>query len=374
MFVASFNDYLDILGWQLQPGTSYVLSKSAYDMALAMLERHGVKDPTDTWSGFNCFERRYAGHALHQGNRLAIYRERGLGDALMVTGLVHWIRHENPEARISVHSMPMVRDIWANNPDAEFIGQAPTYEGMVNPKVMHLFFENMVEANNRREQENVYDIFLNFSGYQAAMVPREFKRPHLVMGEQDAEMLSQWREARKHERYVVWQWAPSGTNRMYPPELAEQAIRLLAEQIHVIIVGVEEMDVPMPAIDHPNVNNAMTKTPTFHHLIPLVRDAACVVGPDSCLLHLAGAFPEVPAVGLWGAFAPADRVKYYDNVLNLTAEAVCPFSPCRAQFSALPMHLCQAAAGFRGDEQKWCAVMEWIKPEDVAKATLKHAR
>ena len=102
----------------------------------------------------------------------------------------------------------------------------------------------------------------------------------------------------------------------------------------------------------------------------MLKHSKAIVCPDSCVLHLAGAFADIPTVALFGAFSHSDRSLYYRNVTPLHAFNVCPSAPCRTQKSELPVHRCAQANGWKEGE-KFCRAMWAIDPERVTDTVIQ---
>lgn len=363
MVIASFLHYARANGWELTPRTRYLLGESIFrNVSKAMAEQHEGRDCCMSWSVANSYERRYGGQPL-DGRRVIIYRENAFGDNLMVSGLAHYMKHLHGSASIDVHSVPAMLDVWVNNPDVNFCGCPVTFDAMRSADY-HILLEGMIENDSEPEQQNAYDALFDFCGLHHFHVPAEFKRPHIVWGKCDDDTAVRWREMRPAWRYVLWHVTPSCPMRMLPPEQQAEALRMVADHIDVVLVGRQAGSPPIP-IDHPRVHDWTERTGNWRALLPMIRQAKCVIAPDSSVLHAAGAFPDVPIVGLWGPFAARDRAKYYGNHHEISAHDACPYSPCHPQRSEMPRHKCNAAAGYREDEP-WCCAMKAISPERIA--------
>ncbi len=377
MVVVSFHKPTSYHGWQLLPGTRYVMSEAAWRKISADHWKEGEPDLTASWSHFASYERR-ANLAMDlNGRRIAVYRESGYGDNLMVTGLVRWIKARYPDCSIDHYAGPAVAEIWAGNPDVRLIASAPTFEAVRRTYDAHIFLEGMIENDTEPDQANAYDNLLSFVGEYPPSVPVEFKRPQITWTEEDERLNTEWLIRKPEflglpEPYILVQWNASLSLRTYPFELMRRVILGLAETMDVVVVGEtrtgsEKLDLS----GHGNIHDTLDKIPSFRALLPMIRHASAVLCPDSGILHAAAIFPKVPVVSLWGPYAHADRARYYPNQHEINAHDTCPSSPCRAG-KLLPDHKCRQAQGYI-EGTPWCSSMLNIAPEKIIERVLSVA-
>lgn len=372
MFISSFRIPINAGGWFFAPLARYVTSDSMFNKMVDQMTQAGQKDIVTSWSSFNSYERRYSAQDLN-GRRLAIYRESGYGDNMIVSGLCRHIKSLYPDAQIDVFGLPHVQEVWFNNKDATQYPCAPLFDAMRSYDY-HLFLEGMIENDNEPDQINAYDALFQVAGFFPKEVPKEHKRPHLVLGPADEQALTDW-DARRPDKYILWHWNPSGCIRMYPADKSDLAILGLAELGHtVVIVGNTENDqgIPHPNIEGDRIVNLINQTKTWREMLAMIQRAQLVVAPDSSLMHATAAFPDVPCIGLWAAFDPRDRAKYYENHIAIEASWACPSAPCRAQRGDLPRHKCSQAKLYGGDQEYWCAAMKAIDPLDIINTAIPY--
>lgn len=367
MVIVSYSRYAETAGWQLAPHTRYVLGEQLFRRTQKAIAEKIDRDPVESWSVANSYERRYAGQDLN-GRRLLIYREHAYGDALICTALAHHVMQLYPQARVEVHSMPAMIQVWANSQDAVMVPSPPTFDALRTADY-HLLLEGMIENDSEPEQQNCYDALYDFAGLSHFHVPADCKRPRLYWGADDDKAMAAWKD-QKPWRYILWHVTPSAAPRIYPPYLQEQAIAALAEHIDVVLVG-RQPNAPMPNIQHERVHDWTNRTPSWRSLLPMIREASCVVAPDSSVLHATGAFPDVPLVGLWGPFHPNDRAKYYSNHTAIHAHETCPYAPCRPQRNEFPVHKCKSALNHSGPDELWCCALKNIDPDLIVNTVLK---
>jgi ADP-heptose:LPS heptosyltransferase len=367
--VASFNYAFEAGGWTFAMGNRYVLSDSIFRRIAEDMDKQKMANSVRTWSCFNSYERRYGGQDLN-GRRLAIYRENGFGDNLIVSGLVGYLKTTYPGALIDVYAMPRVSAVWHGNTDASFHPMAPPFDALKNAHDYHLLFEGMIENDCERDQGNAYDNLFAFAGIYPKSVPANFKRPQVFWTPEDEGAEADWLKLHPSEPYVVWHWNPSGLVRQYPFELARRAIELLAEHFAVVVIGSTEGEIEGLGMTHARVFDWLNRTPTIRSFLPMLKHASAIVCGDSCVLHLAPCFPDVPTVALFGPFAHSDRSTYYRNVTPIDEMAVCPSAPCRVQQSSLPAHRCAQATGYV-EGTKFCTALAALSPERIVETVLK---
>lgn len=327
-----------------------------------------------SWSCFNGFERRYGGQDLN-GRRLAIYRENGYGDALMVTGLTGWLKTQYPTCTINVYSLPRVGVAWIGNADATFLDVCPTFDAVYNRADYHLFFEGTIENASEPEQLNAYDMFLSMAGVYPKTVPDEFKKPQIFWTAEDEKMDVEWQQLMPKGRTCLFHWNPSGRIRQYPFDLCRKTIELLAEHFEVVVIGNTEGGVEPLNMEGPRIHNWMDRTPSPRSFLPMIKHSSVVVCPDSCVLHMSACFngvgstPYVPVVALYAAFSHHSRSKYYHNVTPIEAFGACPSAPCFTNKSDLPKGLCSQAQGWHEGETM-CRAMYSISPEKILETVL----
>jgi ADP-heptose:LPS heptosyltransferase len=299
----------------------------------------------------------------------------------MVTGVVAYLLHRWPRARIDIYCSPHVMSLWAGLPVR--VLPAPLVFDAAKTYDFHLFYDQMLEQNGEPDQECAYDDLFGYAGL--ADVTDSWKRPRVELLDEDFAELASFRWP---AQWAVVQLQASNPNRTYPPDqLARFCVRYLQRypQDEIVLVGEDkpvglmlmfenafEAELDLADIhgkDRTDYYLRMRKLvgllKSFRSLVPLVARARLVVGPDSSLGHLAAAFPKVPVISLWGLFDPDDRVKYYRNHTPLFFPLVCPHAPCRNHQFKLPQEQCREALNATPGEQPWCNALRHIDPETI---------
>lgn len=342
----------------LFPFCRYVMPEGvARGIQTEILHQHPYA--TYTLSHFNSYERRTDCSQPLGKKRIAIYRHGAIGDTLISTALVSWLRRRNPEAVLDVYCRPKNVELW-HGVGARAMPGYPTFDALTRYDG-HLMFENMLECDSEPDQGCAIDAQFRFCGIDPATVPDEEKVPVVVEKETDNQWSeSKWFDPSGSSGAIVIQRNASNSNRTYPHSGELEA--RISELGPTLVVGDKD-----DYCTHPAVTDLRGVTPRFRNLIPIIRDAALVICPDSSVGHLASAFPKVPVISLWGLFHPNDRVKYYRNHHPLEQFSACPHAPCRSHMHSLPLEKCRDAADNLNPTA--CAVLRAITPEMiVAKA------
>jgi ADP-heptose:LPS heptosyltransferase len=326
------------------------------------------------WSSFNPWERRYGGQNL-TGKRVLVYRHSAYGDQLMVSAIPHYLKTMCPDARVDLYCDPVVMDLWAGCPYVEgsAIPIPIPFDAVQHEYDYHIMYEGMMEANGEWDQYNAYDDMFGVLGLDP---PNKFKRPFVTVRPEDSKGINE-AGLDLNMKYMVYHLAPANMNRCYP---ILHGMKFLREFLSVypdwnaIVVGI------MPKGNFYNqyiVNKPLARcidlvnrTEKFRTLVPIIERASLVVCPDSSVLHLAAAFPDVPIVSLWGLFGPEDRAKYYTNNHSVWKPSTCPHAPCHNHDFNLPLTKCEDAGGYHEDQQ-YCRVLESIELEEILAATME---
>lgn len=350
----------------LNPFTRYVFGAGPAAQVIQTCQQNSIPF---TQSNFASYERRYAGQPAN-GRKIAVVRSDSFGDVLITTALVHYIKTLHPSSRIDVYSESKTAELWHGVADTALVKGFPFDAAMRYD--WHIMLQFMFENNAEPDQGNCFDDQLAFCGYNPADVPEEFKRPYVVEHPSDMTELHALKVPfNTGKPYILYQMTTANPNRTYPVEqaarFAEMALNADPDLLF-IVVGSGKLNEDLPFMRIQNMNrvvNLYNRTKRFRSLIPLIRGALAVVCPDSSIGHLAGAFPEVPVVSLWGLFSPDDRVKYYRNHHAIFNKDVCPHSPCRSHDFHLPQAKCKDASNATHGEQLSCNVLRSITPQSI---------
>jgi ADP-heptose:LPS heptosyltransferase len=109
------------------------------------------------------------------------------------------------------------------------------------------------------------------------------------------------------------------------------------------------------------VFNAIDST-SVRSMMALIARSFCTIGLDSAPIYIAQAL-NVPAVSIWGTHAPAARIGYDKNMMDLAIwnQEACQYAPCFA-YGEFPASKCP-----NGIRQTCCEVVASVSVDDVLK-------
>lgn len=357
--------------WMLNPVSRYILNAEM----LASLQEF-VQSVSDL-NGASLYKPLRAGAYL-PGSKILVerYRERGIGDLLFMTGVMEYIRHvTGGDASIYFYALAARGQILSHHP---CLYSGVTLAGPVHYDDLplydaHWFVDTVTEHNEEADQLNVYDSLFKSLGFNPNEVDAKFKRPSMVLKEEDSKGLDQFMfmvymekklDLRKTGYYVVAPFA-NASLRVMPYKTWMEVIVELSNRRPVIVIGHINQRMPDAGMDagqfnslldevsrKTNVINALGKTPNIRSVASIISKANAVVCLDSGPLYVAQAL-RVPAVSVWGPHHPGVRIGYDQEYMDTAVwnKMACKKSPCFA-YSEFPVHKCPS-----GESQTLCQVL-----------------
>jgi hypothetical protein len=329
-------------------------------------------------SGMGHYRRPYFGHNL-DGKRLLMWRGCGIGDQLVWAGLAAILKDRFPRAEIVNYCYPLhCRELWA--------GAAPgslSFEPREEPIPFedwrdfdyHLVGEDLCEADQERDQPDIWTGHLLAAGLDPKTVPAEQCRPLVSIRTEDVRGAAHWLGSRGLRTdpwghlaggrpLILWQLAASSPIRSWRPDLSLAALTLLCRDLPGAVVAVTGRTEDLGAYPLPEADNLWCATGLpIRTVFALADTAACIVAPDSCLGHAAAALGR-PCVSLWGSFLPGDRVGTYPTHRPLVGRTAC--SPCRTHEKSAATQGCpRCQSGER--TVPYCEALAQIDPEAVVR-------
>jgi hypothetical protein len=311
------------------------------------------------------------------------YRERGVGDLLFMTGPLSYMNYvSGGNVKIDMYALADRGCILANHPALRYGATlaGPLHYDDLQHYNHHWFLDTVTEYDEERDQLNVYDALYKTLGFDYSKIAAEFKRPSLVLAQDDIKNLDQflyyvWLEKkidlRKTGYYVVAPLA-RGSLRSAPYQSWMNIIDELKKVRPVVVVG--SLDGRLPAtdmtagefnqkVDHAgsNVINAMRSPPMpLRVLCSIISKATAVACLDSGPLYIAQAL-RVPAISMWGPHDPQVRIGYDQDYMSLAVwnKEHCQACPCYA-YDRFPTDRCP-----NGEAQTVCEPLFYVNVEEV---------
>lgn len=312
--------------------------------------------------------------------RVLFYRNRGSGDQLIISALSRFFREvlgaDPRQLSDRVHEQ-----LWAFNPH---ILSAPlstplhldaVWRAKGRPFFDQAFFvESATEWENDAEQPNVYDRLFALCGFDPSRIASKFKRPVFNVSQADIDKRTAWLLKNSpvlNDDYIFVQLRAANKVRSLPLKTAQLVLHAasdVARKKNLAVLVTDDQPLSSELIELCTLLglcNVAQKIDGVRLYGTLIAGARAVVGPDSSALHFAAA-NEIPAVGIWGAFDPESRCKYYPNQTHLWHKELCMNSPCFNFMPELPTHKCP-----RGQQQEHCECYDGITHDEIYSAILE---
>lgn len=272
---------------------------------------------------------------------ILIFAKGGIGDSMWSMPFVKEIKRLYPESKVVVCVNKKAFDIWLHLPYINGLIRdeiATVYNLLRNADEAFEFGGIATVLEKERRMDPVDATFYN-AGY-AVPKARDKCRPHVVVtqgeGQKAEGILKEGGIDPRRDKIVMMSLESSTPNRNWPLEYAVELTQaLITDKIKVVWLGKSER-----YYDY-NFNGDkigggfynLTCRTTLREAMSLVALADVYVGPSSGLLCIATSM-LIPSVGLFGAWKPEDRAKYYDKFFPLWGKADC--APCREHWTECP--------------------------------------
>ena len=287
----------------------------------------------------------------------------GMGDQIMTWPLAKILADRGYEVHILTENHLVM--FWHGFPWIKSIVVMPCYWSVLENFDYHINLEYISNGYAHNNQMQPIDLMLQICGINPSSIPDEEKRiaPIFTRMEKDIS-----KALYADRRLGFYQLACSQQIRSLAPDKSRAVLKALAEEFPDIYwIGVygplEPSSYWGESLGLPNVEFRSFERPRL--MWSLIQRAELCVGPDSMLVHIAGAL-ERPCIGLWGPYGPGTRVKYYPNHYPIHHTEACPLAPCHCKAIQIP-HICPP---FEGERER-CDVMLRITPEEVVEAARK---
>lgn len=255
----------------------------------------------------------------YNGKKILVVRQGGFGDLLFATPAIRQLKEEWPLCEIHVCCFDKFGGALANNPDVKLVDY-PLPVQALEQYAAWVFLENTIEAGGRAHEIHAVDLTAEAFGI------KRLNSGDMIYVVTDAEKA--WADGaypRGERPRLGVQLRASARTRDYPQYLLTQVINQLENKGWEIYIFGVPGDLRSP--NKPNIRNLTIDGLTFTKAMAVLDTCDVVLGPDSALIHVAGAL-EKQAVALYGPF-PADlRTRYARTVSTITQRSGCAKAPC----------------------------------------------
>lgn len=288
------------------------------------------------------------------GKRILVMRTGGFGDLILLTPVLREIKRRWPTCELAVCSMEDYGQILKNLPFVDRLLTYPLAKEVADTFHAWIFYERAIEGNPRAKDIHMTDLFAEIAGLSG-----EFdKKPEIALTDSEKIAVLEMYPRIPGLRRICIQAGSQSVARNYP----EQGMNAVASALHakgweIFIMGAKgelKMD------DSERLRNLAAHGITFRQSCAVINNADVVLGPDSALIHVAGAL-GIPAVGLYGPFLHKLRTAYCPTTFSIQGHGPC--APCFHHVNPSKNNIfpdngpCQKSGR--------CDVLASIKPEQI---------
>ncbi|HVU37324.1 MAG TPA: glycosyltransferase family 9 protein [Opitutales bacterium] len=285
------------------------------------------------------------------GRPVVFVRAGGVGDLIFIFPLISEVKRRWPLSVVMISCSSRYHAVVASSM-ADAILPHPLPEEYADADAVVVRLDGAIEKHVDAREANAVQIFARHAGLTLADEQPRFKptAAQIALGR------TLWPK-RKSARLGV-QLSSSALCRDYPQPLLFDAMNMLLNdgwELYLFGYPGEVQTYP-----HPKVVNLCEQKLVLNESIAAITTCDAFMGPDSGLLHIAGAM-GLPALGLYGPFPAKLRVSVFPLVDYLQGQASC--APCFHHASVRkqwPKHgPCNAS--------QRCEALARIKPSIIAR-------
>lgn len=281
--------------------------------------------------GGTCQVRRWTPHDslehVSTPQRILIIRPGRFGDLVLLTPCLRAIKAAFPKSIIAVATLAHYRDAIIGLPYVDEFVSYPVKQDTIGTSIV-ISLEITTAFTGLEQTTHLTDIFAERLGIELDEIS---KKPDffLSMDERDW-AFNNYPNARK-KRCAI-QPKASSVARDYPQEMWTDVIRRLhQEEWDVVLLGAPD-ELKFKGSMIPHVWNCTVDKLTFRQSAAVLSTANVFLGPDSSLIHVAGAL-STPALGLFSTVPWQLRTKYCPTTFVIQGKEGCDVAPCFSAFT-----------------------------------------
>lgn len=255
-----------------------------------------------------------------QAKNVLIVRPGGFGDLILLTPVIRALKYWINDVKISVACFPQYKAVFDGLGLCDWVPY-PIPAMALAPFTQVIFMENSIERGEDGKTLHMTEAFAK----RAWTINVVEKQAEYAVSEEE----KTWAEAYCAKKWpvpgsvkrIAIQCEASTHCRSYP-QLGEVIAQLYSRGWHCFLLG---SPFSIPIQNRLRVTNCTLDNLTFRQSAAVLNACDIVLGPDSALIHVAGAIGK-PAVGLYGPFPWQLRTAYAPNTIALQGHGPC--APC----------------------------------------------
>ena len=294
--------------------------------------------------------------AFHDfGGTVTVVRPGRYGDLILLTPTLREIKRRWPTCTLQVSCLPHYRDALIGLPYIDNflpyplpmnLGDGLNYGALTSLEVLTALFE-------REPELHMADLFAERLGLDSLAT----KKPDFILSPDELAWAHDAYPRTKHNRVAI-QIKSSTPSRDYPMlQMGDVIRRLHGRGWDVVLLGLPHEIVGK---NEDRITNCAKDQLTFRQSAAVLATADVFLGPDSSLIHVAGAI-GTPAVGLFSVVPWQLRTKYCPTTFVIQAKQGCDLAPC--------FHAPRGAMGFPAagpcQKERKCCALDTILPMEV---------
>lgn len=287
-------------------------------------------------------------------------RSGGFGDLTLLTPVLRHLKKLHPSVHIAVCTMKHYSQALEHLPYVDEIVEHPILAADLDKYDAWVFYENAIENNPRAEKVHMTELFAEIAG-----IPMDGAdlKPEYVIKPSELMWVGELFPRNGQQPRVSIQMQAAAGCRTYPPQLMRQVVDELTRRGWEVLMF---DDGHMRRYEDQKLQKYRL---TFRQSAALLNTSDVVIGPDSSLVHIAGAL-GVPCVALYGPFPWKLRTAHSPSITALQGALTC--SPCFHHVNgALGNHFPPQCPT---KDKGFCGALAEIEPKRIVSKTESVAR
>ena len=284
-----------------------------YQMGKIILKKDKVYVIQDKWSENLPCERRpcemnqYKISTSLDKESILFIRAMGMGDMLFMSPLLSIIKQKYPTCKIGFASVKAQHHMLEIIPNIDEIIEYPIDKEIFNQYKYQFTVSGLIEGNNKNQERNVYEVFLEHLGISNDILGPEWFRP--LIKEHILEPLIKTKE----KLIGIHPFAVDPMRQLNLYTISYIAEDLVREGYDVIIFSdVQEKENYQHLFDS-QIKWAIDSIDNMHSTARLLASCKLVLSSDSLITHLSQAV-GTECICVYGPFASKSRVSGYTNI------------------------------------------------------------